>query len=207
MDLDQEMLHLEKMPIVVSNPVIWLDHHQSECSLPVFHSITHGDLTGRNILVNQDGKCWLIDFYRTYPSHILRDFVILETDIKYRLMPKPRLRDVWALETSLFSNGQAKGGMNPGKTLPKAFRKAQTVLSELRSMADDVSYGPGFSRSDGHKEYMISLLMATLNVARLRHIEEDRKLHALFSAALICDELDLLAGRQPFSPELSKILA
>ena len=57
-------------------------------------------------------------------------------------------------------------------------------------MADDVSNGPGFSRSDGHKEYMISLLMATLNVARLRHIEEDRKLHALFSAALICDELD-----------------
>ncbi|MEM7335883.1 MAG: response regulator, partial [Chloroflexota bacterium] len=51
------------------NPVYWLNRHQNECMVSIYHSITHGDLTGRNIMVDQTNKCWLIDFFRTYDSH------------------------------------------------------------------------------------------------------------------------------------------
>lgn len=88
-DPDKETFQIGQIPVEATNPMTWLARHDRECVLPIYHSITHGDLTGRNIMVDGDGRCWLIDFYRTYNSHILRDFVILETDILYRLLPTP----------------------------------------------------------------------------------------------------------------------
>jgi len=48
--------------------------------------------------------------------------------------------------------------------------------------------------------------MGTLNVARLRHIDENRKLQAMLSAALICAELDKLADREPVGPNVDDYL-
>jgi len=68
--------------VALPNPLHWLARDEATV-MPVCRSITHGDLQADNILMNDAGDCWLIDFYRTYPSHILRDFVELETDIKF----------------------------------------------------------------------------------------------------------------------------
>ncbi|NOK57759.1 MAG: hypothetical protein GFH27_549287n63 [Chloroflexi bacterium AL-W] len=47
--------------------------------------LCHGDLHGRNILVDDHNRFWLIDFARVERSHALCDFVELETDIKFNL--------------------------------------------------------------------------------------------------------------------------
>lgn len=196
-DPERETFQFNRIPLVVTNPVAWVKRHHHEFVLPVYHSITHGDLTGRNIMVDEANKCWLIDFYRTYDSHILRDFVILESDIKYRLMPKPSLEDFIVLEEALLKASQNESLPALDSDLPTAIRKAAIVIAQLRNIAHDFSRSLGARRRDSYREYLISILMATLNVVRLRHIEEDRKLQAMLSASLICNELDKLAGREP----------
>lgn len=200
-DPAQETFQFNRIPLVVTNPIAWLARYHNECVLPVYHSITHGDLTGRNIMVDQANKCWLIDFYRTYDSHILRDFVILETDIKYRLLPEPDLEDFIRLEEALLETHQNESLPALDSDLSADIRKAVMVIAHLRSIAHNFSRGLSTRDRDSYKEYLISILMATLNVARLRHIEEDRKLQAMLSASLICNELDKLAGRE--SPQIS----
>jgi len=198
-DPRHETFQFDQVPVEATNPIAWLARHQDECILPVYHSITHGDLTGRNIMVNESGSCWLIDFYRTYNSHILRDFIILETDIKYRLLPTPDWKDFFALEKTLLQTAQAQSPPNL-ESLPADVQKAARIVIALRDMAYQFSRGPGTRHQVGRQEYLISLLMGTLNVARLRHVEEDRKLQAMLSATMICVELDELAGREPFRP-------
>ncbi len=172
----------------VNNPITWLRQCHDACIMPVYQCITHGDLTGRNIMVDGEGKSWLIDFYRTYPSHILRDFVIMETDIKYRLMPTPSFDDFLALELWLLADTSESERIIDG--LPKKLRKTAMVVAKLRGIGHHVAKGITAKYSDTQKEYLLSLLMATLNVVRLRHIENDRKKHALVSASLICEKLE-----------------
>jgi ActR/RegA family two-component response regulator len=192
----------------VTNPIAWLRQYRNEYILPVYHCITHGDLTGRNIMVSDDGRCWLIDFYRTYPSHILRDFVILESDIKYRLLSAPNWRDFLRFETALLKVGQTSTLVDFDKNLPAELHKAGQVIAALRTVAYEFARG---RRTTGPlssvREYLFSLLMTTLNVVRLRHIQEEQKLRAMVSAALICGELDKLAGRESIQFNFNEILS
>ena len=119
------------------NPVWWLRQYRDGFVLSVHQCITHGDLTGRNIMVDETGKCWLIDFYRTYRSHILRDFVVLETDILYRLLPLLSMIDFLKMQDVLMEADRM--GMMP--TLPSGMssevQKAIHVVFTLRQMAHE----------------------------------------------------------------------
>ena len=67
------------------NPVTWvLKHRVDSSTLSARQAITHGDLHGDNIFVD-DIHAWAIDFERSGEGHILRDFTELEVDILTRL--------------------------------------------------------------------------------------------------------------------------
>lgn len=179
----------------VLNPIAWLDAHEQECVIQVHKCITHGDLTGRNMMVDESGKCWLIDFYRTQKSHILRDFVILETDIKYRLMSLLSLTDFLHFEEALLEADRQDQPPILPPTFTKDTRKAAEVIFALRQLAHHYARSFNTQTDEARKEYLLSQLMGTLNVVRLRHISESRKLQAMHSAVMLCEELDRLAGR------------
>ncbi|MCP5096222.1 MAG: response regulator [Chloroflexi bacterium] len=202
-DPNAETFRFDHVPIEAINPIAWLNKYRHECVVPTYSCITHGDLTGRNIMVDQNGKCWLIDFYRTYDSHILRDFVILETDIKYRLMQTPLLERFLRMEEGLLSTDDTGEEITISLNMSRDMRKAASVVNLLRSTAYELVAG-GFRAKyqESRREYLISLLMTTLNVVRLRHIDEERKFQAMLSAAMICAELDKIAGRKPMRPRL-----
>jgi ActR/RegA family two-component response regulator len=194
---EQPFLSLPPNNTQIGNPIAWLTQHRDECIMAVYHCITHGDLTGRNIMVSEQGRCWLIDFYRTHESHILRDFVILETDIKYRLLPATDDETFAQLEYILLTTHSFEAAATTTvNTLPPTAQKATQVLLALRSTAYDFLCARSGARKETRQEYLISLLMTTLNVTRLRHIPAARKLQAMLSASFICDELDKLAGRE-----------
>ncbi len=196
-ELDPEAKFVQLTPgkEKVLNPIAWLKTHKQECVIQVHKCITHGDLTGRNIMVDESGKCWLIDFYRTKKSHILRDFVILETDIKYRLMPLLSLTDFLHLEDALLEADRQKQPPILPPSFSKEARKAAEVIFALRQMAHKYASNYNTKEDEPRKEYLLSQLMGTLNVVRLRHISENRKLQAMHSAVMLCEELDVLAGR------------
>lgn len=181
----QELYSLGPLPFMMINPLHWLAHHYGQCEMEAYFSITHGDMTGRNIMVDEHNVCWLIDFYRTYPSHILRDFVILETDIKYRLLSAPTNDAFVALEKFLLQANTGDTVLDGSSDL----QKAATVIQVLREVGQEFARMPGAPVEATRREYLLSLLMATLNVVRLRHIRPGRKRQALLAASLICDEL------------------
>ena len=77
----------------------------------------------------------------------------------------------------------------------KDARKAAQVIFALRQMAHRYARSFNTQQNEARKEYLLSQLMGTLNVVRLRHISENRKLQAMHSAVMLCEELDMLAGR------------
>lgn len=202
-DAHSPTFFFEGMTVQAINPVWWLNEYAHELELPIYHCITHGDLTGRNIMVDQNDKCWLIDFYRTYDSHIMRDFVILETDIKYRLLDEPDANSFLMMEKALLAMDDSGQASTLSMKFPRTVLKAYAVINALRATAYKfASSGIQSQYQASRKEHLISLLMTTLNVARLRHIKEERKLQAMLSASLICAELDRLAGRSAQYPKI-----
>jgi CheY-like chemotaxis protein len=189
----------------IPNPIRWLIEHKDDWKLRVFISTTHGDLTGRNIMVEYTGgvsaHCWLIDFYRTYKSHILRDFVILETDIRYRLNPTNNLQEFLQVENILLDLIQNRDV--DIAALPDRLKKSVAVIKALREMGRIFSRGTEYTE-ENRQEYLVALLMATLNVVRLSHIKREQKCQALLSATLISIELDRLMGRNPQRPDLRR---
>jgi protein-tyrosine phosphatase/nicotinamidase-related amidase len=55
------------------------DHH--------YTSLVHGDLNAANILMDDRGNVWVIDFYHSGPGHVLKDLAKLENDLLYILTP------------------------------------------------------------------------------------------------------------------------
>jgi DNA-binding NarL/FixJ family response regulator len=77
------------IPIDFPNPISWLLRHKQDSDLPnTMKSVTHGDLHGDNLFADSD-HAWAIDFERSGPGPILRDFVEIEEDICIRLSALP----------------------------------------------------------------------------------------------------------------------
>lgn len=177
-------LHFAGLAGTFLNPVVW--------SLPegTFREFTarskvclcHGDLHGRNILVDSDGHdYWLIDFARVAEGHALRDFVELETDIKFNTLRDTDLTELLPFERALLSRERFQEAIFPAESLNKAYQ----VITRLRQVAAQLL------ALDGEmKEYYQALLFNTLNILRLKHIPVAKKEHALLAAALVCERLE-----------------
>jgi GAF domain-containing protein len=178
--------------VTLPNPLHWLAHN--EAVMPVCRSITHGDLQADNILMNDAGDCWLIDFYRTYPSHILRDFIELETDIKFRLMGDLTPEEFARLEETLIELQHPAQALTLPGGLPETAQKAAHVIAGLRAEAWHLLDAIQPNVRLIQREYLTGLLLGTLNILRLRHFKENpglqpRRELALLSAAMICQHL------------------
>jgi DNA-binding response OmpR family regulator len=178
-DLSSNHLTLPGLPGRFANPQRWLDEHRQTLYLPVWRAYTHGDLNEHNILVAGDGRCWLIDFYRTGIGHILRDVIELETAVKFSLAPTASLVEHRQMEEHLLRQVRLDQPVMPRPRAPQ--RKTLAVVGHLRSLA--AAYN---GASKDINEYLIGLLFTTLNLLRLPTTSEVR-LHALMSASLLCD--------------------
>ncbi len=74
------------LPQALPNPTRWFADHasSSEQVRNTRQAVTHGDLHGDNLFVD-DNQAWAIDFERSGPGPILRDFCVLIVDILTRL--------------------------------------------------------------------------------------------------------------------------
>lgn len=176
-----ELPGLEKSII---NPVIWLKHRK----FPIrsYLCITHGDLNGKNILVDENGYPWVIDFFRTGWGHVLRDFVELEADIKFNCLESSDMEALYEFESSLTSPKKFDDSYKfENKRNIDELAKAFNVIRELRTLAHSV-VEPG----NDITEYYVGLLYHTINKIKYQNITKERKKHALLSASLICEKLE-----------------
>jgi hypothetical protein len=155
--------------------------------------LTHGDLHGENIKVAlSSGDGWLIDFGRSGEAHWARDFVELETTIKFRLMQSVDLPSLFDFEDALMSADSLDGVQPFDHDDQPDLQKAFQCILHLRRLASKVS--PKLSSKEAFSSYLGALFYQTLNYMRLSKLIKggQRKNYVLISAALVLEKLMVL---------------
>jgi CheY-like chemotaxis protein len=160
---------------------------------PTYICTTHGDFNQHNILVDNTGNTWLIDFLRTGRGHILRDVSELDSVVRFQLLASEEatLEERLKMEKALcsvehFSQLEQLAGNL--LTENSALAKAYAIVIHLRKLARKlVSQNP----EDDITEYFIALLYHAVNTLRFRDLSIRQREHALLSASLLAERLGL----------------
>lgn len=184
----------------VTNPFKWLIKYSNKLRINASFCTTHGDLNTRNIMVSQNlDTAWLIDFYRTGESHFLRDFVLLETDIKFRLLiGNTDERRISVEEFKIFEENLLRDHSQPNiqydiDKLPSHAKFAFYIIIGIRQHV----ISEYMQANKYQVEYSIALLMVTLNYLRMKRKEvfpPYMKKLAFLSTSMLCDHLSKLLG-------------
>ncbi len=175
---------VEEVKRRLRNPIEWFRQHPT-LEADILFCYTHGDLHSRNILVDQNNQAWLIDFYRSGPGHLFRDFIQLESDVKFTLLTVADLGVLYVFEAYLLN---AKY-FDDRPTLPSfreaELKKAFEVVQGIRYMAGQI-----VGSSTSMLDYYQGLYLHTLAILGLPHISPAKKRHAYLAASLLCERLE-----------------
>jgi len=156
-------------------------------SLSTFICATHGDLNADNIMIDDDGHTWLIDFYRTDKSHVLRDCIELESVVKFILLKSKELAERFELDQALLSMDRFSDVESLQYDAPdEEYAKAFAVVRKLRQLARELVHP-----HDDFTEYEVGLMYYSLNTQRFYSVPKVNRLHALLAAGMLCDKLGL----------------
>lgn len=158
---------------------------------PAYLAVTHGDLNGENLFVDHEHHTWLIDFARTGKGHIARDFVALESVVKFQLLEEESLSKLCTFEAALLKPSRFTDGVSLPDSMSSEMKKAFAVISYLRELAANV-----VKPSQDMYDYYAGLFYNALNLTRYYHLLQlkRKKYHILMSSALLCEKLQQLSG-------------
>lgn len=180
-----ESRHQERWPVQVGS--VWKERFETWLGSgePGISAISHGDMNGGNILVDQEGHICVIDFALTGRAHFLADFARLECEVRYKLgkqfSDERNLNFLLEVDRSLSLDPFAAwipGGA--GNRDPESSKFFNTI-SFIRSLA--------FDRMIGDKEKHIRDYYLLLAHYAIRHLSypdvlDVRKMFAFGSAAI-----------------------
>lgn len=202
-------IELPGLPFPVRDPVIWAGKHRQQSRfISRWEALTHGDLHSENVYVDQHSQTCVLDYERSGPGYVLRDFVELEADIRLRLLTLSEDElPLGAHLDLLLLTQDAPDRLPEWKGVPEAdaqslarVQKAFGAIRRLRQLAAQLT------RFEQMQEYYWALLMETLiSVVREEPEADDPKVAALLktraqiSAALLCERL--AHWGQPWPPK------
>ncbi len=171
--------------LTIPNPIESLE--TESWTLPTYSCLTHGDLNPQNILIDDDGHCWLIDFQRTGKGHVLRDLIQLDCAVRLELLGAKEvdLDRRLALERALlkidgfppFQEEPPVSGLDD-EVLEKAYR----TCAHLRAWAGHLlANHPAASV----REFYVGASYFGLNFLRFYRAPTVCREHALLSAGLL----------------------
>ena len=118
-------------------PAPYLYERRITVSPPTLCGITHGRLDGASVLVDRTGQTWVVDFGRTGLGPLVRDFVSLETSVKFDVLTGADIAQRHELESRLLAMchlGEKIDTEDVGPEVEKALR----VIDRIRSQAADI---------------------------------------------------------------------
>ena len=175
-----------------TNPLYFIEHtipSRVSVTSPAYNAPQHGDLNLKNVLLDQEGNMWLIDFSDTRISHNLRDIAKMETVIRTEMMLFSSDEDVcnmaaWDRGFIAFDNLSDIPDISC-QDLPESREKALRILRKLRYYADLVTV-----LDDNPEQYLLALLWYTIPVLWYRSVSEYGKKYAWVTASRICECLN-----------------
>ena len=191
---EQQKLHFKSLKgrRAYTNPLLVVDGRT--LVRPTYVCTTHGDFNQHNILVDNTGNMWLIDFSRTGRGHILRDVAGRNSMVRFQLLATEAatLEERLSMEKALCAIdrfSQVEQLVNALPTENSALAKAYAVVVHLRQLARKSCVNP----ADDMGEYFIALLYNALNTLRFTDLSVRQREHALLCASLLADRLGLKA--------------
>lgn len=183
------------------NPFRWLsdNHGRSSEVLQPRQAVTHGDLHGDNLFVS-DSHAWPIDFERSGPGPILRDFIELIQDILTRAAQfgDADVLVVYDLAVAVCQPSHPGQKMQLTERIqhsPDAL-KVFRVVQGLQQLAADLAH------HGDQREYLWGLLLNHLFV--LARISDQphmiRYRHTALMASVICKRLEVGLRHRPWPP-------
>ncbi len=158
-------------------------------------ALVHGDLNLANVLLDESGNVWLIDYFWTRVGHALQDAAKLENDLKFILTPlldDAALVRAVAWERLLLSQDDL---LAPLPALPEALAadaaiaKSHAAISILRGfgarLLREAGFGPGVSA----REYRIAQLRYSAHTLSFDECDTRQKRFALASTSLLASVL------------------
>jgi anti-anti-sigma factor len=181
-----------------ANPLYFIEHtipSRISVKSPAYSAPQHGDLNLKNVLLDQDGQMWLIDFSDTKISHNLRDIAKMETVIRTEMVFFSSREDVCRMadcDQSIitFDNLEDLPGIDD-RDLPDDMKKAFRIIRKLRYYADLVTI-----LDKDPDQYLMALLWYTLPVLWYRSVGEHGKVYAWITASRICEHLKNRADKK-----------
>jgi len=187
---DKDAIPIKPLASPLPNPQHWLEKAAHHSKIFAQQNIIHGDLHSRNILVGPHRGVWLIDFERTGYGHALRDFIELETDIKFNLLQckSGEMNLFVELEMALLAQDMrtlTRKNMTTPPTLQGhlPFERAFQTITHVRQHARARIYHADM------RDYFWGLLLETLFVATLDSLPDSPRTRATISAGLLCVRL------------------
>ncbi|HWZ20876.1 MAG TPA: hypothetical protein VNW73_18925, partial [Ktedonobacteraceae bacterium] len=154
-----------------------------------------------NLLVDNSGHIWLIDFQETRSSHILRDVAMLDSAIRFQLLTEgdATLEERNHLEESLLGGiehfSEVEQLASSISTENQVLAKAYATVVHLRSLAYRLvaqnHHWATKNQEDDIREYYIALFYSALNTLQFFSLPSVQREHALLSASLLVDKLGL----------------
>ncbi len=158
---------------------------------PTYACITHGDFNPHNLLVDNNGYVWLIDFQETNHSHILRDVATMDAVVRFQLLTarEATLDERLELEETLnkVDHFSQIDQLPPNfATSNPAIAKAYDIVLYLRKQAYRlVQQNP----HDDMNEYYVASLYTAMNTLRFSTLSSVQLEHALLCASLLAERL------------------
>jgi CheY-like chemotaxis protein len=164
---------------------------ERQFKIPTYACITHGNLNGDNILIDDSGHAWLIDFEQTGPGHILRDIVGLDAVVRFQLLRAEEASLVERLKMeeilcSVKHLSDVENLVGAFQTENSKLSKAYATTVQLRTIARQLlSRNPNADLN----EYYVALLYYSLNALRFSSLSDVQREHALLAASFLSERL------------------
>lgn len=155
----------------------------------------HGDLNLANVLLDETGNVWLIDYFWTRIGHALQDVAKLENDLKYILTPLPdddALRRAAAWQDALLAQDDLLAAPPP---LPEALAgdlglaKSHAAIEVLRAFGARLLREAGLSGRVPGREYWIAQLRYSAHTLSFDECDARQKRLALHATCRLADVL------------------
>ena len=197
--MEQELWKKAQAP----QPVDWLIHNIADNKKDdasrveqTYIAVTHGDLHGDNLLVDENHNAWVIDFERCGEGHILQDFIELEADIINRVRVDEETDPFFQLCIAVATPKKIQSiPVDRFRLIDPEIRKSLEIIAMIRTLAYETI------AISNAREYLLGLLFNTIFRATITPDKPltDHQKRALMLASIICHRLD--HWDEPWPPE------
>lgn len=158
-------------------------------SAPRYQSYVHGDLNGRNIIIDPQRNVWLIDFFHTHRGHVLKDLIKLENDLLYIFtkIEEEELAEAFSLTDLLVS--QQDLGISIPKEEETKF-KSSKIRRAFRTAVKLRSFYPKLIRLDRDPYQLhVATLRYAMHTLSFDESSREQKIWALYTGCLCAEKV------------------